>query len=153
MLSHRELVTGVLGVVKGCVIPQNGDLSFTGPKCKWLSTPLYAKTEIPHSRHTFFNLLVCKGQAVCGCLPTCSFPVMLIRCPGACVDRVNMVRSSRVVSSPHGAGTAILSLLIWACVVRHLPSPLPWTPDQIPKSDAFIPAYTRLLSRPFRYCP
>lgn len=76
----------------------------------------------------FFNLLVCKGQAVSGCFPTCSFPVTLIClcCPGACGDGVNVVRSSRVASSPHGAGTAILSLLLRACVVRRLPSSLPW---------------------------
>lgn len=85
---YGELVTGVLGAVKGHVSPENGDMNTTGPKCKWLPTALYAKIQIPCSRHAFFSPQVCKGQAVCRYLPTCPFPVTLIclHCPGACRD-------------------------------------------------------------------
>lgn len=123
------------GAAKGQAAPEDGDLSFTGPKCKQLPTTLYAKIQIPCSRHAFFSPQVCKGQAVSRCLPTCPFPITIIRlcCPGAFRDGV---RSCGVASSLHRTGTAVLSPPLLAHVVR-LAVPFAMDPDQILKSDAF----------------
>ena len=138
----EKLFQGCLGQQRGERPPSNGDLSFTGPECKWLPTALHAKIQIPSSGHTFFQPMGLQGPGGIRVSPHTS--------PG---DGVNVVRSCGVASRAPGAGTAVLSPPLLARVARDSPSPPPWTTGQILKSDAFRHAYTWRLSRASRYCP
>lgn len=64
---------------KGWAAPENGHLSFTRLKCKWLPSSPYAKIKILGSRWTFFSPQVCKGQVISRCLLTCPLPIKLIQ--------------------------------------------------------------------------